>query len=152
MWAIISLICLWETDPNAFLRSRYVNTMGRPWWMAFWTMADRVKICSIVPFIPVRNPFCKLASTRPLHHRNLSRQVAISLLKSFPMADVRAIGRKFSGLDGSPFLKMSLILAWHQSSGASSHQVLLTIWSLPHHIAGHLITCTCTVLSPGCDS
>ena len=99
--------------------------------MAFWTMADRVKICSIVPFIPVRNPFCKLVSTRLLHRRNLSRRVAIRLLKSFPMADVRAIGWKFSGLDGLPFLKMSLILAWHQSLGASIQSLGVVDHSIP---------------------
>ena len=36
---------------------------------------------------------------------------AISLLKSFPITEVRAIGRKCSGLDVSPPLKISLTLA-----------------------------------------
>ena len=106
------------TEPNPFLRSRKVNERGSPFKIAFSMIAEVAKVCSIVPLIPVKKPFCRLVSMILLTHRKCSSRIAIILLNSLPTTEVNAIGQKLSGLDRSWFLRMSLILAWHQDSGA----------------------------------
>lgn len=61
IWA--NMISLCETD---LFRSRKVKERGRPCWIVFWMMADTAKMCSIVPLMLERNPFCSLVSIKPL--------------------------------------------------------------------------------------
>ena len=53
----MSLIRVWEMDPNALRRSMKVMETGRPLERAWSMIADTVNMCSMVPFIPVRKPF-----------------------------------------------------------------------------------------------
>jgi len=69
MWASISLIREWETDPKAFFRSRNVTASGELCVRAFWMMADMAKMCSMVPLVSVTKPFWRLVSRRPFLRR-----------------------------------------------------------------------------------
>ena len=56
------------------------------------------------PLIPPRKPFCNEVSIIELDNTKSSNLMAMILWKSFATIEVRAIGLKFAGLDGSPFL------------------------------------------------
>ena len=68
-----------ETDPKAFLRSMKVSNSGRTFALALSRMAFREIMCSKIPAIPERKPFCIFESTIPLFSRYRSRHVAMIL-------------------------------------------------------------------------
>ena len=70
---------------------------GRPFCTAFWMIAEVAKMCSIVPLMLVKKPSWRLVSIISLSRRKRSSRRARILLKSLPIAEVSAIGQKFSG-------------------------------------------------------
>ena len=56
-------------------------------------ISDTEKICSKVPFTPVRKPFWMVESIRSFENRNLSNLMAKILWNSFPMVLVKAMGQ-----------------------------------------------------------
>ena len=91
-------------EPKALRRSTKVMATGRPLLLACSRMADIEKVCSITPLMPLRKPFWILGSMTSLSMANCSSRDARILWKISPRTDVRAIGLKFAGVEGSPDL------------------------------------------------
>ena len=81
-------------------------------------IADTEKMCSIVPLMPVKKPFWRLALMILFSRTNRSSCRAMILWYSLPTTDVRVMGGKFAGKWSSPFLKTNFFLASHHESGA----------------------------------
>ena len=79
-----------------------MRARGSLFWRALSIITERLKMCSIVPLIPLRRPFCKDGLIILFSRRNSSRRVVMILFSSFPTTDVSAIGLKFAGLEVSP--------------------------------------------------
>ena len=71
-------------------------------------IADTEKMCSIVPLMPVKKPFWRLALMILFSRTNRSSCRAMILWYSWPTTDVRVMGQKFAGKWSSPFLKTNL--------------------------------------------
>ena len=104
-------------DPNALLMSRNVMYRGSLCSLALTSMAEVVKICSITPGIPERNPFWTLGSMMAFARRNFSRRLAMILLYNLPMVDVKAIGLNELGDVTGPDLCTRVIFSTHQTTG-----------------------------------
>ena len=75
------------------------------------------RMCYTVPFMPDKNPFCTVRLTMLFCRRNVSSLLARIRWNSLETTGVRAMGRKLLDWDGSPSLKIKMILAWDQDSG-----------------------------------
>ena len=90
---------------------------GNSYSLAFDKIADVVKMCSITPGIPDRNPFCTLGSMMEFAKRNFSRRLAMILLNNFPTVEVKAIGLKELGSVAGPDLCTRIIFPMHHEEG-----------------------------------
>ena len=67
---------------------------------------------------PDRKPFCRFESIMPSFSRYCSRREAMILWNNLPIVEVRAFGRKFAGIPGSPPLWTRRSSPLHQRAGA----------------------------------
>jgi hypothetical protein len=104
-------------EPKALLMSRKDMYKGRFSDLALLRIAEVVKMCSNTPGIPDRKPFCMQGRTIPFPRMNFSNLDAIIRLKSFPMVDVKAMGRKELGSESGPDLYERMILPMHHDEG-----------------------------------
>src|ERR1700761_1120476 len=68
-------------------------------------------MCSVVPATPGQKPFCIEVSTSLFSSTKVQILLRMQELKTLPRTGCKAIGRKFSGFAGSPFLYISDIAA-----------------------------------------
>ena len=112
MYTSMSSMSLWGIDPKASLRSMKVEQSGRPFSFALSMMVFTVRMCSWTPDIPDRKPFCNLVSIT-----SFCREASVRW-NNLPTAEVSAMGLKFSGSLGLPFLYISRMSPMHHIFGA----------------------------------
>ena len=95
----MSLMREWEIDPKAFHKSKKDIAKGVLCWTPLSKMQQIENMCSTVPLIPERNPFCTEGSIMRLSvtHRKCSSRLARILWNIFEITEVKAIGRKLAG-------------------------------------------------------
>lgn len=91
--------------------------IGAVYVLSLTSMAEIVKICSITPGIPERNPFWILGSMMVFARRNFSRRLAMILLYNLPTVDVKAIGLNKLGEVAGPDLYTGMIFPTHHEAG-----------------------------------
>lgn len=85
--------------------------------MALSRIEQMAKMCSTVPFMPDRKPFCKDGLMMLFCRRNFSSLLARILWNSLETTGVRAMGRKLLGWEGLSPLGIKIISAWYHEGG-----------------------------------